>query len=85
MSDTKAIAINESMGTLCSEVLNVWEHGYMGVDIGSIIVAILIFGLFLLIRGLFSKYILTVYENFYTLYIIPRNYIGIIGINNCEV
>ncbi len=58
MSDIKAIAINESMGVLWSEVLNVWEHGYMGVDIGSIIVAILIFGLFLLIRGLFSKYIL---------------------------
>lgn len=40
------------------EVVDVWEHGFMGVDVGKIIVAIAILGGFLLIRGLFSKYIL---------------------------
>lgn len=40
------------------EVLNVWKHGFMGVDIGNIITALGIFFIFLLIRGLFSKYVL---------------------------
>ncbi len=43
---------------LWAEVLDVWQHGFLGVDIGKIIVALLIFSGFLLIRGIFSKYIL---------------------------
>ena len=49
----------EDMNKLWTEILDVWEHGFMGVDVGSIIVAILIFFGFLLIRGVFSKYILS--------------------------
>ncbi|MGH1376323.1 MAG: mechanosensitive ion channel family protein [Alphaproteobacteria bacterium] len=41
-----------------NEIVTVWEHGFMGVDIGKIIVAILIFASFLILRGVFSKYIL---------------------------
>jgi MscS family membrane protein len=37
---------------------DVWNHGIMGVDIGSIINALAIFLCFLLIRGIFSKYVL---------------------------
>jgi MscS family membrane protein len=44
--------------TLKSMVVDVWAHGFMGIDIGKVIIAILIFGVFLLIRGLFSKFIL---------------------------
>lgn len=44
--------------TFWNTVLHVWDHGFMGIDIGRIIVAILILGGFLLFRGLFSTYIL---------------------------
>lgn len=40
------------------EVVSVWEHGFMGVDIGSILMALGIFVIFLMLRGLFSKYVL---------------------------
>ena len=50
--------MNESLKTLWAEITDVWTHGYMGVDIGSLVIAIAILGGFLLIRGLFSKYIL---------------------------
>jgi len=40
-------------------VIDVWQHGLMGVNISSIIIAIGIFIGFMLIRGLFSKYILS--------------------------
>jgi len=46
------------MNSFWDEVVNIWQHGFMGVDIGRIIVALGIFFAFLLIRGLFSKYIL---------------------------
>ncbi|MEM7679975.1 MAG: mechanosensitive ion channel family protein [Pseudomonadota bacterium] len=39
-------------------VVDVWQHGFMGIDIGSIITALAIFGFFLIFRGLFSKYVL---------------------------
>jgi len=42
-----------------TEVVDVWQHGLLGIDISSIIIALAIFGGFLMIRGLFSKYILT--------------------------
>jgi len=48
----------EDLEKLWAEVADVWEHGFMGVDVGSLLIAILIFFGFLLIRGIFSKYIL---------------------------
>lgn len=42
---------------------DVWQHGFMGIDIGSIIVALLIFLGFLLIRGIFSRYVLGKFQN----------------------
>ncbi len=39
-------------------VIDVWTHGLFGVDIGSILIAIGIFIGFLLIRGLFGRYVL---------------------------
>jgi len=41
-----------------NEVVSVWENGFMGVDIGNILIAIIIFALFLFLRGVLSKYIL---------------------------
>lgn len=40
------------------EVQDVWQHGFMGVDVGNIIIAIGIFFGFLVVRGVFSKYVL---------------------------
>ena len=48
----------EDWEALKNMTLEVWEHGFMGVDVGSILVAVLIFGGFLIIRGLFSKVVL---------------------------
>ncbi len=50
--------IPNQLGSLWEELLNVWNNGFMGIDIGSIIVALLIFGAFLILRGVLSKYIL---------------------------
>jgi len=44
-------------------VIDVWTHGFMGVDIGSIVIALLIFLAFMLIRGLFSKFVLSHLRN----------------------
>ncbi len=49
---------DEDIQKLWTEVKDVWEHGFMGVDVGSLVVAILILFGFLLIRGIFSKYVL---------------------------
>jgi len=54
MEENKSNALND----FWAQVSDVWQHGFMGVDIGKIIIAIIIFGGFLLIRGVFSKYIL---------------------------
>jgi MscS family membrane protein len=43
---------------LWGEVVGVWQQGFMGVDVNLIIKALLIFGGFLLIRGIFGKYVL---------------------------
>jgi MscS family membrane protein len=51
--------MNKDVEELKNMVIDVWEHGFMGIDIGSIIVALSIFFGFLLIRGLFSKFILS--------------------------
>ncbi len=50
--------MEDQVNELWGEVINVWDNGFMGVDIGKIIVALLIFAIFLIIRGIFSKYVL---------------------------
>ena len=50
--------MNETLQKFWEQVVDVWQHGFMGVDVGKIIVAIAILGLFLIFRGLFSKYVL---------------------------
>lgn len=47
-----------TMADLWAETVDVWQHGFMGVDISKIIIALAIFAAFLFFRGLFSKYIL---------------------------
>lgn len=37
---------------------DVWSNGFMGIDIGQIIIALLIFFCFLIVRGIFSRYVL---------------------------
>ena len=37
---------------------SVWQNGVYGVDIGSILVALAIFGLFFFLRGLFTRFVL---------------------------
>ncbi|MGH1398613.1 MAG: mechanosensitive ion channel family protein [Alphaproteobacteria bacterium] len=39
-------------------VIDVWRDGFMGVDIGSILTALAIFFGFMLVRGLFGKFVL---------------------------
>lgn len=41
------------------EVLSVWQNGFMGINIGSLVVAVLILGAFLILRGVLCKYILS--------------------------
>lgn len=47
-----------TLNDLWAETIDVWQHGFMGVDISKIIIALVIFAAFLFVRGLFSKYIL---------------------------
>lgn len=49
----------ETLNDLWTTTLDIWHHGFMGVDIGKIIVALIIFGGLLLLRGLFGKYVLS--------------------------
>ncbi len=55
-TDLKSINTAEE---LWRETVDIWQHGFMGVDIGKIIIALAIFAGFLLIRGVFSKYALS--------------------------
>lgn len=50
--------MDQDFETLKNMVIDVWTHGLMGIDIGKIIIALLIFVAFLFIRGLFSKFVL---------------------------
>lgn len=50
--------MNKDIDELKALVIDVWNNGFMGIDIGSVIIAILIFFAFLLIRGIFSRYVL---------------------------
>jgi MscS family membrane protein len=47
-----------SMAGLGTRLGEMWQHGFMGIDVGQIVVAIAIFVVFLFLRGLFSKYVL---------------------------
>ncbi len=53
----------KDLETLKEMVIDVWTHGFMGIDIGSMIVALLIFLGFMLIRGLFGKFVLSHLHN----------------------
>ncbi len=48
----------DQLGILSSEAVDVWQNGFMGIDIGKIILALLVLGAFLILRGVLSKYIL---------------------------
>ena len=63
MAEGQIKSMNKDLEELKTMVVDVWNNGFMGVDIGSIIIAILIFGAFLLIRGLFSRFVLTRLHN----------------------
>ena len=52
------VPLHEDMTTFWSEVVTVWHNGFMGINVGNIIVAVCIFAVFLVLRGLLSKYIL---------------------------
>ncbi len=50
--------ITKQAGDFWAEVVDVWNNGFLGIDIGKIIVALGIFSIFLILRGVLSKYIL---------------------------
>ncbi|MCB9983406.1 MAG: mechanosensitive ion channel family protein [Rhodospirillales bacterium] len=55
--------MDKDLETLKALVIDVWTHGLYGVDIGAILIALLIFAGFMLIRGIFSKFVLTKLHN----------------------
>ncbi len=54
----------ESLNDLWAQTVDVWQYGFMGIDIGKMLSAIAIFAAFLFVRGLFSKYVLTRLHHF---------------------
>lgn len=58
MAASNEKSIDQTFFMIWDQTLDVWNHGLMGVDIGSIITALLIFAGFLFIRGIFSRYVL---------------------------
>lgn len=48
----------EKVTDIWQEVMSVWQNGFMGVDIGKIIIALIILAFFLVLRGVLTKYIL---------------------------
>ena len=48
----------DQLASFWDEFMGVWENGFMGVDIGKFIIALLILTAFLVLRGLLTKYIL---------------------------
>ena len=49
---------DDTVISIWDEVVNVWQNGFMGIDIGKIIVALFILSIFLVLRGLISKYLI---------------------------
>lgn len=41
-----------------AEVVSVWQNGFLGIDVGNIIIALIIMFFFLVLRGVLTKYIL---------------------------
>ncbi|MEM6780964.1 MAG: mechanosensitive ion channel family protein [Pseudomonadota bacterium] len=63
MAGDKTVTIDDikeigSVRDLWTETVDIWQHGFMGVDIGKMLTAIAIFVGFLFLRGLFGKYVL---------------------------
>ncbi|MGH1377482.1 MAG: mechanosensitive ion channel family protein [Alphaproteobacteria bacterium] len=60
MADKQTATDNITVYTdnLWSEVIDVWHNGFMGINVGQIIVALGVFSIFLILRGVLSKYIL---------------------------
>lgn len=58
MAETAAKSIPETLTLIKTQAVEVWQNGFMGVDIGKVIIALLIFLGFMLIRGVFSRYVL---------------------------
>lgn len=60
MADTQKTppTVIEQSEQFWQEVVSVWHNGFMGVDIGKLIVATIIFAAFLVLRDVFSKYVL---------------------------
>ena len=54
------VKIIKELGSFWDEVIDVWNNGFMGIDIGKIILALCVFGIFLVLRGFFSRYVLGV-------------------------
>ncbi len=50
--------MNTDITELWTLTQDVWSNGFMGVDVGKIIIALLIFFGFLIIRGVFSRYVI---------------------------
>ncbi|MGH1402781.1 MAG: mechanosensitive ion channel family protein [Alphaproteobacteria bacterium] len=48
----------DNLSLFWDEVVTVWNDGFMGVDIGRILLALVVFAAFLILRGAFSKYII---------------------------
>lgn len=57
-------AIHEQLNEFWDTTKEVWENGLYGVDIGHILTAIGIFLIFLIIRGLFTRFVLHELHNF---------------------
>jgi MscS family membrane protein len=47
-----------TLSSFWEQVTDVWNHGFLGVDVGSIVMVLGIVGIALLVRGIFSKYVL---------------------------
>ncbi|MFP4098514.1 MAG: mechanosensitive ion channel family protein [Alphaproteobacteria bacterium] len=51
-----------SLNLFWDEFIDVWYYGFMGVDIGTMIMALGILAIFLILRGILSRYILGALE-----------------------
>lgn len=58
MASTSKKTTTEQLDYFWAEVVDVWNNGFMGINIGQILVALLILAGFLVLRGLLTKYIL---------------------------
>lgn len=51
-----------TFGKFWALATSVWETGVFGRSIGELLVALAIFGIFFLLRGLFARYLLSIFE-----------------------